>query len=69
VRDKENVINACKCSLKALEYMPLRRIMCVWTDNIRVGRKRVSFEAVDQIFVAEVSDNSAVHTVINILVL
>ena len=43
--------------------------MCVWTDNIRVGRKRVSFEAVDQIFVAEVSDNSAVHTVINILVL
>jgi len=45
-----------KCSLKAEENMPLRRLMCIWTDNIRVGLKHISFEAVDQIFVAEGSD-------------
>jgi hypothetical protein len=46
-----------KCSLKAEENMPLRRLKCVWTHNIRVDLKHVSFEAVDQIFVAKVSDH------------
>jgi hypothetical protein len=45
-----------KCSPKAEENMPLRRPKCIWTDNVRVDLKRISFEAVDQIFVAEVSD-------------
>jgi hypothetical protein len=46
-----------KCSLKAEENMPLQKLMWIWTDNIRVGLKHISFEAVDQIFVAEVSDH------------
>lgn len=46
-----------KCSLKAEENMPLRRLMCIWTNNIRVGLKHINFEAVDGIFVAEGSDH------------
>jgi hypothetical protein len=46
-----------KCSLKAEENMPLRRLMCIWTDIIRVGLKHISFEVVDHIFVAEVIDH------------
>lgn len=46
-----------KFSLKAEYNMPLRRLTCIWTDNIRVGLRHKSFEAVDQIFVAEVSDH------------
>jgi len=45
-----------KCSLKAEENMPLRRLTCMLTDIIKVGLKHISFEAVDHIFVAEIID-------------
>lgn len=59
-----------KCILKAEENMSLRRLMCIWTDNIRLGFKHISFEAVDQIFVSEVSDHCRIllFRLMNILV-
>jgi hypothetical protein len=46
-----------KCNLKAEKKKSLRILMCICTDNIKVDLKYMNIEAVDRIFVAEVTDH------------